>query len=137
MPQTSNLSLYYDFPSSLPHQSFVEQLSSNMQTIDLAFTSLGSQVSSKAETSTFIATIPSQGWNGADAPYSIDVTVNGILATDNPVVDILSSSDYATAQLEQDAWAQVYRITTAANQIAVYAKSVPSVPLSIQLKVVR
>lgn len=137
MAQTPNLNLYYNFPGSLPHQSFVEQLSSNMQTIDLAFASLSSKVSDKAETSTFTATIPSSGWSGSSAPYTIDLSVSGIRPTDNPIVDLLVSNIYETAELEQENWVNIYRMTTSSDIVTAYAKEIPSVDLNIQLKVVR
>ena len=37
------------------------------------------------------------GWSGSAAPYSISVTVNGMLATDKPIVGLVPSATYADA----------------------------------------
>ena len=91
----------------------------------------------KATTATYTATIPTSGWSGSAAPYSVSVTVSGILASDNPIVDLVQSGTESTDSARRDAWGEVTRITTAANSIKVYASAKPSVTIPIQLKVVR
>lgn len=76
-------------------------------------------------------------WTGSAAPYSQEVAVTGIRATDNPIIDLVPSSTYATALLEEAAWANIYKITTAANAITVYAHAKTTQAVSIRLKVVR
>lgn len=46
MAQTPNLNLYYNFPGSLPHKDFVQQLSENMSEIDSAYSRISSALSS-------------------------------------------------------------------------------------------
>ena len=76
-------------------------------------------------------------WQGSEAPYTKTQTVNGLLATDTPIVDVVMSGTFATDEARQEAWAGVYRITTADNAITLYATEKPAVELPIQLKVVR
>ena len=76
-------------------------------------------------------------WSGSAAPYNQTITVTGMLATDAPTVDVTPSSTYATAQSQLDAWGAIYRITTAANSITVYATKKTSVSVPIQLLCVR
>lgn len=76
-------------------------------------------------------------WSGSSAPFSKTQTVTGILATDTPIVDVIMSGTYATDEARQEAWSNIYRITTANNSITLYAKEKPTVNLPIQLKVVR
>lgn len=76
-------------------------------------------------------------WTGSSAPYSKTQAVAGILATDTPVIDIVMSGTYATDEARASAWGNIYRITTAADSITLYAKEKPTVSLPIQLKVVR
>ena len=76
-------------------------------------------------------------WSGSSAPFTKTQAVTGILATDTPVVDVVMSGTYATDEARQEAWGNIYRITTAANSITLYAKEKPTVSLPIQLKVVR
>lgn len=99
---------------------------------------LEARLASKASTNLYTATIPTSGWSGS-APYTLEVTINGILSTDVPNIDIdLSSANTDTAKKIIEEWTKVGRITTAANKITVYCyEEKPSVALPIQLKVVR
>jgi hypothetical protein len=76
-------------------------------------------------------------WQGSEAPYTKTQTVNGLLATDTPIVDVVMSGDYTADEARIEAWASIYRITTADNAITLYATEKPAVSLPIQLKVVR
>ena len=76
-------------------------------------------------------------WEGSEAPYTKTQTVNGLLATDTPIVDVVMSGIFTIDKARQEAWAGVYRITTADNVITLYATEKPAVELPIQLKVVR
>ena len=85
----------------------------------------------------FTTTILSADWTGTTAPFTQVKTISGILATDTPIVDVVMSGTYATDEARQEAWNNIYRITTANNSITLYAKEKPTVNLPIQLKVVR
>lgn len=86
---------------------------------------------------TYTATVPITGWTGSEAPYSIDITVTGLLNTDSPIIDVIPDTVYSTAQSQIEAWSEVYKITTDANKIVLYANNVPTTAIPIQLKVVR
>jgi hypothetical protein len=86
---------------------------------------------------TYTATVPITGWSGSAAPYSIDVTITGMLESDNPIVDMVPSATYETAQSQADAWGEIYKITAGTNKITLYSNSVPKTEVPIQLKVVR
>lgn len=90
----------------------------------------------QAAIKTFTATL-STSWSGS-GPYSQTVTVSGLLAADNPMVDAVLSDTAATAKAQRDAWALVDRITTAANSITAYAyDKKPTTAIPIQIKVMR
>lgn len=76
-------------------------------------------------------------WQGSTAPYTKTQTVNGLLATDTPIVDAVMSGDFETDKARIEAWGYVYRVTTADNAITLYATEKPTVSFPIQLKVVR
>jgi hypothetical protein len=76
-------------------------------------------------------------WIGSTAPYTQEVTVSGILATDTPIVDIVPSGTYATDKAMEESWANVYRIVTSDNKITAYAHAAPATSIALQLKVVR
>ena len=68
-------------------------------------------------------------WQGSEAPYTKTQTVTGLLATDTPIVDVVMSGTFATDEARQEAWAGIYRITTADNAITLYATEKPAVEL--------
>lgn len=88
--------------------------------------------------SDYSASLLSSGWNGSSAPYTQTVSVQGILATDTPIVDVVLDSNTSTAISQNNSWAFVSKIETTANSItATCLESKPEVDLPIQLKVVR
>ena len=107
--------------------------SSNIQT---QIGTLNTAVSTKATKATYTATLASANWSGSD-PYTITVTVSGLLATDTPIMDLVASSTYATAQNEIADYGYIYKAVCANNSLTVYATSAPTHNLSIQLVCVR
>ena len=85
----------------------------------------------------FSVSIPATGWSGNAAPYSKNIAVPGMLATDSPIVDLALTGNYANDQTMCDNWSLVYRITTSANAITVYANDVPSAAISIKARCLR
>lgn len=97
----------------------------------------GPQGPAGSSATTYTATIPSTSWTGSAAPYYKDVTVNGILSTDTPIIDIMQTGMAATDEAMRENWGKITRITTSTNNIRVYADEKPSANIPIQLKVVR
>lgn len=96
-------------------------------------------IQKRATTASYTATFPSSGWSSS-APYTQTVNVDGILATDDPIVDIDMSSatnadDWA---LLTEAWNFVGRITANQGSVTMYCyEEKPTVDITIFLKVVR
>ena len=95
------------------------------------------KISDGAVSQTFTTVITADGWTGEAAPYTNTVTVNGLLTTDAPLVDMIPSETYETAEAEAEAYANIYRMVTADNQLTAYATEKPTVDISIQIKAVR
>lgn len=76
-------------------------------------------------------------WSGSAAPYTKEQTINGILAADKPLIDLIPSETFADAEKQADAWASVYRAVTAANKITFYAKAKPTVSIPLQIRCIR
>ena len=76
-------------------------------------------------------------WSGSAAPYTKEQTINGILAADKPLIDLVPSATFADAEKQADAWALVYRAVTAANKITFYAKAKPKVSIPLQIRCIR
>lgn len=86
----------------------------------------------------FTATLSSASWTGSSAPYSKEITVSGILATDKPDIDLdLSSSTYSNVETIQTDWSKIYRAVSGAGTITFYASEVPTIDIPLQIKVVR
>lgn len=102
-----------------------------------AVSNLEATVATKATVKYFTGTLLADGWTGTSAPFSQEITVNGILETDKPKVDVVVSGVYATAETEVEAWGYVYRIVTSQNGVTAFATEKPEVSLSIQMEVIR
>lgn len=93
-----------------------------------------------ASTKTFTVTIPTT-WTAdtTNGGYYQTVSVSGMLATDNPIADVLLSSDIDANASFLRSWSLVTRITTSANAITLYVNGAdtPTESFNIQLKVVR
>lgn len=91
----------------------------------------------KATATTYTATLTTAGWS-ASAPYTQTVTVSGLLATDNPIVDVVLSGTAAIAQAQLEAWGCVGRMVAAANSFTAYCYDTkPTTAIPLQIKVVR
>lgn len=76
-------------------------------------------------------------WTASGDYFYQDITVPGILATDNPVADIVCGSDNAANVVYGENMCKVFRITASANSIRVWATEAIETAFPIQLKVVR
>ena len=92
-----------------------------------------------ARTASYSATLTASGWS-ASAPYQQTVSAEGILATDDPFVDVDMSGASGSAQgtALTEAWGFVGRVTAGNGQITAYCyEDKPAVNLPVILKVVR
>lgn len=94
------------------------------------------KIAANAVSTVYTATLNTT-WSGSAAPYSKAQTISGILATDKPIIDLVPSSTFATAEAQEEAWANIYRAVTSANTITFYAKEKPTVSIPIQVRCIR
>lgn len=90
----------------------------------------------RAKTETYTATV-GNNWTESDGYAYQDVSVSGIRATDNPIVDINPGSDNDANELYSRSICKVFRIATKDGCIRLWATDPVSVAFPIQLKVVR
>ena len=95
------------------------------------------KIADGAVSQTYTVTIPTEGWTGEAAPYTNTIAVTGLLAADTPIVDMIPSETYETAETEIEAYANIYKMVAADNQLTAYATEKPTVDISIQIKAVR
>ncbi len=94
------------------------------------------KLAAHAVSTDYTATIGT-GWAGDTAPYSVEVTVNGILASDTPLIDLAPAEDFVEAEMQIEAWGYVYRAVTGDGKITFYATGKPEVDIPIKIKAVR
>lgn len=92
---------------------------------------------SKASTATYTVPVDTSWSENSAGGYYKTVTVSGILASDNPIADVVLGSDVDANEAYRGAWGVVTRIVTADGSITLYATDVPETAFTIQLKVVR
>ena len=54
-------------------------------------------------------------WSGSSAPYTQAATVSGLLATDTPILDVITST--SNYEAEETAWGNIIKAVTAANTV--------------------
>ncbi|SHM95034.1 hypothetical protein SAMN02746066_04043 [Anaerosporobacter mobilis DSM 15930] len=115
----------------------IDLVNTNMDKIDKAI----GEKADKTEitiTKTIQAVLSGTSWVGSAAPYTQTITVDGILSTDNPIVDVILSDLLGTAILEEKAWGNISKIVTHDGSItAICNKKKPVTGVKIQLKVVK
>ena len=89
-----------------------------------------------ATTEIYAATVPA-AWIQSGGCYYQDIAVNGILEADTPIVDIKPGEDNDANIVYAEAYSKVFRITTFANKVRVWATEAIETAFPIQLKVVR
>ena len=90
-----------------------------------------------AQRSVSTMTLNAGAWQGASAPYSYTISLNGITANDNPVISINIPALYTAVQAKaaSQAFNCITRGTTAANTITLYCdRKLPTVDIPIAIK---
>lgn len=93
----------------------------------------------KATTKTFTVSVDTT-WttDSTNGGYKKTITVSGMLATDNPIYDVVLGTDVDANAAYLEAFALVTRLTTAANQIVLWAnEEQPTSAFTLLLQVVR
>lgn len=86
---------------------------------------------------TYTDTLLSTGWTGSVAPFTQTISVTGILSSDNPILDAVLSSTYATGVSQATAWSGIHSATTSSNAIDFVFNVKPTIDIPFQAKVVK
>jgi len=89
-----------------------------------------------ATTKTLTVTVP-VSWTASGSFYYQQVSIAGMLATDNPVADILPGSDNAANKLYAEAWSKVQSGEPMNGAVKLWATSAPTTAFTLQLKITR
>ena len=85
-------------------------------------------------------TLTTSDWRASEgdvAPYTQEVTISGVLATDSPIIDLVASETYSTAVAEDEAWSKIYKAVAGLGTITFYAKEEPTVALTFKARCIR
>ncbi len=99
---------------------------------------LESRFDEKASTETYTVEVTTDWLEDGNGGYLQMVELDGILATDNPIPDVVMGDDVAANELYAKAWSCITRIVTDDDMVNLYAnKEAPTTAFTMQLKVVR
>lgn len=88
----------------------------------------------------YTTTLTTLGWadTSGNAPFTQTVNIQGILATDTPIIDVVLSSTAETAKSQLEAFSCLSKIETADGSItATCLDTKPTIDIPIKLKVIR
>lgn len=106
-------------------------------TVNDAFDAVSEKLTNVPTKASYTATL-STSWSGTSAPYTQEVEISGILATDNPHITPIYSDTNATAILEKKAWNMVGKAITSAGKITFTCfEEKPTQAISLQIEVIR
>lgn len=98
---------------------------------------INQDISEKATTKTYNVTVTTS-WEGQEPPYTQTISVEGIIETDNPIVDIILNNDTETAKKELMNYVKISDIVTYDASIKIIClEAKTEIPINIQLKVIR
>lgn len=114
----------------------------DMNRIENGIVNLENNVDTKATKATYTAIIPTTGWVASGSlQYRVNVTVTGILASDNPIISPnLSSIQYAVDQIKcSEEWNKILTINTYPNTLQVFTigNEIPTVEIPIKIMCIR
>jgi hypothetical protein len=75
-------------------------------------------------------------WGGS-GPYTQTVNVSDILASDNPIIDVILSGTYSTDKNRCEEFAKIYRAVTANGSVTFYADEKPTSSFSVRMLCIR
>ena len=81
--------------------------------------------------------LAANAWQGTEAPYAQTVAVQGLLASDTPVIDLALSGTYAGDRERLEDFARLYRAVTAQDSLTVWAASRPAGEISLRILCIR
>lgn len=90
-----------------------------------------------ATASKWEATLTAEGWVGSEAPFTQSIIIEGLLASDTPVIGLMASSNMETATAQWEAMGAVYRIDTADGSLTAMANTKPNMDLTLQILNIR
>lgn len=104
---------------------------------EVTFKELGNGGDRRATKADYLAILDTD-WAGEAAPYTKEVTVTGILPTDEPHITPIYSDDNTAAIAEKEAWSCISKAEAAENKLIFTCfEDMPETALNLQVEVIR
>ena len=84
-----------------------------------------------------VVDITTTGWTMESGYYTKNIAVLEIKKTDTPIVDIVLTGSFPQDEKMLIVWSTITRVTTENGYIKIFSSSMPSVNISLKLKVLR
>ena len=97
---------------------------------------LATLINKRATSQTYSGVFTIADWAGTEEPFTQTIDIKGLLATDNPIVDVdMSTATDPANKIEN--WNYIYRLETLDGKLKAYAAQKPTVQVGVILKVIR
>lgn len=98
-----------------------------------------SKLAANAVSTTYTATVPCDParWTDYGGVYVCGRTVNGLLASDSPIVDVAIDQSSQTVPQQLEGWEKVLAATAADNQILFLFSAIPGVDIPVKILCIR
>lgn len=113
---------------------------SGIPTADIANDAITAvKIAANAVSTLYTATIPANGWTSGSNYATQDITVSGLLSTDNIILDVAmpSSSGASERQAINEAWGLVYEAYPLTNGLRVRVTDAPDIDIPIKMLCIR
>lgn len=94
------------------------------------------KIADDSVTQLYSSTLTVAGWTGSSAPYTQAITFSCDTVGEAPLIDLVASDSYATAETEEEDWGLIYKASAEDNVVTFYAIEKPSVALNFNLRAV-
>lgn len=112
--------------------------SGGVETANLASSAVTAEkIAEEAVSKVYTGRLTADGWTAGTGWYSQVFNDSGILAADEPIIDVTPESPYTTGQAQDEEWGKIYKATTAAGKITFYASEEPTVDLPFKARCIR
>lgn len=121
-------------PSDLVVVNNVAYSSTNL---NAALTEISNKFNTKANNKLTWTTTLDTTWTGATAPYTKTISLEGMLSTYVPVLDVIYSSTNSTAISEKEEFSKISKIESGAGEVTITCfEDKPSMSLNVRIEVV-
>lgn len=112
--------------------------SGGVETANLASSAVTAEkIAGEAVSAVYSGTLTADGWTTGTGWYSQVFNDSGILATDEPIIDVTPESPYTKGQAQDKEWGKIYKAITSAGKITFYASEEPTVDLPFKARCIR